>query len=74
MITVMECNKVCLKADEGKILFKDTIGYTPKVYLYNNSNEHDWIEVDISEAVFDEELTDIEAKAAAYDILMGVSE
>lgn len=76
MRKVAECGKICLKAADGKMLHNASIDtYTPKAYLFAETEETDWVEVDISEVpVVEDELTETEQKAKAYDILMGVSE
>lgn len=69
MIKTVECNKICLKADEGKMLCNASIDtYTPKAYLFAEAEETEWMEVDESELpVEDEELSDSET----LEILLG---
>ena len=71
-----ECGKICLIADKGKMLYNASVdAYTPKAYLFAESEQTAWTEVDDSEIPATEpELTETEQKALAYDILMGVSE
>lgn len=67
MIKTIECNKICLKADEGKTLYNASIDtYAPKAYLFAESEESAWVEVDASE-VPEADLTAEEALA----IIMG---
>ena len=67
MIKMTECGKICLKADEGKMLYNASIDtYTPKAYLFTETEETEWVEVDASE-VPDPEISDTEALA----IIMG---
>lgn len=72
-MTIGERNGVTiLTADEGMLL---TNGMTVsgQVFLGNLDSAENWTEV--SEGyVLPDELTEIEQKAAAYDILTGVSE
>lgn len=57
-----ECNKFCLKADEGMILYNASIDtYTPKAYLFAETEESEWVEVDASTVPLEEELADTEA-------------
>ena len=60
MLKLTECNKICLKADTGKMLYNASIDtYTPKAYLFTEAEESDWVEVDASEVpVMDEEATE----------------
>ena len=59
MIKIVECEKICLKAENGKMLYNASIDtYTPKAYLFAESEEADWVEVDASEVpVIEEEAT-----------------
>lgn len=51
MIKTTECEKICLKADGGKILYNERIAaYTPKAYLFAESESSEWVEVDETEA------------------------
>ena len=67
-------NHFVLSAERGKTLTDGEI-YT-KVYISPvDIDETVWVEVDASEVpVEEEELTEVEQKAKAYDILMGVGE
>ena len=73
MRIIEENGKYAATADSGKAI-KFPGGYCHKLYR----KEHDFsdcTEVDISEVpVVEEELTETEQKARAYDILMGVGE
>lgn len=59
MIKLIECNKPCLKADKDKMLYNASIDtYTPKAYLFAESEEAEWVEVDASAVpVIEEEPT-----------------
>lgn len=62
MIKIHECEKICLKADEGKMLYNASIDtYTPKAYLFAETEETEWTEVDASTVPTNDELTDTEA-------------
>ena len=68
MIKITECNKICIKADDGKMLYNASIdAYTPKAYLFAETEESEWVEVDASVVPLEEELADTEALA----ILLG---
>lgn len=65
-----ECGKSCLKAGEDKMLYNESINvYTPKVYLFLESEEAEWTEVDRSEVPFDEELSDAETLSELMEVL-----
>lgn len=56
MIKITECNKICLKAEDGKMLYNASIEtYTPKVYLFVEAEESEWVEVDASAVPIEEE-------------------
>lgn len=56
MTKTVECGKVCLKAGDGKMLYHAGLNlYTPKAYLFLETEETDWVEVDASEVPVDEE-------------------
>lgn len=68
MTKVTECSKICLKADAGKMLYNAGIEiYTPKAYLFAETEESEWKEVDASAVPAEEEITDTEA----LEILLG---
>lgn len=58
MIKIIECEKSCLKADKGKMLFNSNVNvYTPKAYLYSEAEAAEWSEVDEAAAVLEEEIS-----------------
>ena len=68
-----DCNKVCLKADFGKMLYNESNGiYTPKVYLFSEDEESEWTEVSISDVPTTEPSENDYSEVGK--ILMGVSE
>ena len=74
MIKTIECNKICLKADKGKMLYNERIGtYTPKVYLHSENEESEWTEVLLPDVPTNEEPTETDY-AEVGKILLGVSE
>ena len=73
MIRVIECEKICLKAETGKMLFNNSHNiYTPKAYLHSESEVEEWTEVSLSDVPTNEP-TD-EEYSEVGKILMGVIE
>ena len=68
MIKMMECEKICLKAGNEKMLYNASIDtYTTKAYLFVESEEAEWSEVDASTVPVTDEITDTEV----LEILLG---
>lgn len=70
MIKIMECEKICLKAEAEKMLHKESSNiYTPKAYLFEEEEVKEWVEIPLEDVPVVEEVATEEDYIAALEKL-----